>query len=73
MDAYRPIACGLYDRLEAVAVHQTTVRVVWHDSAGTHESTTRIADVFAEGGADWVRLDTGETVRADGLTSVEAA
>ena len=46
------------------------VDVVWHDMGVDRRATTVIEDVFARDGADWVRLDTGETVRVDRLVSV---
>lgn len=67
---YAPINCGVHDRLEHWAVRRETVDVVWRVGAETRRQRARIADVFAEAGADWVRLSTGETVRADRLVTV---
>ena len=67
---YTPIACGVHDRLESWAVRRETVEVVWRDGPGERRRTTRIADVVARDGADWIVLETGETLRADRLTSV---
>lgn len=67
---YRPIACGVHDHLEAYAVRRTRVRVAWRDGDATREAETTIADVFAADGADWVRLGTGDVVRADRLVAV---
>ena len=44
----------------------TTVEVAWEGG----EARTHIADVFAQGGADWVRLGTGDGVRADRSVAV---
>lgn len=46
------------------------VEVVWHEGAEERRQRARITDLFARGGADWVALSTGETVRADRLASV---
>ena len=70
-DAYTPIACSFHDRLEDAAVRQRPVRLVWTDPQGERVAETTVADVFARGGADWVRLGTGETVRADRLVSLD--
>lgn len=70
MSDYTPIACGVQDRLESWAVRGTEVEVVWTDGGDERRQHARIADVYAEDGADWVRLSTGETVRADRLVSV---
>ncbi|MEM1055646.1 MAG: hypothetical protein AAGI52_08965 [Bacteroidota bacterium] len=70
MTDYTPIACGFHDRLESAAVRRQSVRVVWHDLQGERVAETTVDDVFAKEGADWVRLGTGETVRADRLVSL---
>ena len=70
MPDYTPIACAFHDRLESWAVRQAPVEVVWRDAEAEHAATTQIADVYARGGADWVRLGTGAEVRADQLVSV---
>ncbi len=67
---YTPIACAAHDRLESWAVRRETVAVVWRDGDGEHTAATTIDDVFARGGADWVRLGTGAEVRADRLARV---
>jgi transcriptional antiterminator Rof (Rho-off) len=75
-DPYRPVACSFTDRLEDAAVRRTPLRVTWRDPstgsghAATREAVTTIADVMTEHGADWVRLGTGEVVRADRLMAV---
>ena len=68
--AYTPIACAMHDRLEHWAVRRTPVEVVWRDADAEHTATTTLDDVFARGGADWVRLGTGAEVRADRLVRV---
>ena len=70
MPDYTPIACSVHDRLESWAVRRTTVAVVWRDGDAERTAETTIADVFARGGADWVRLGTGAEVRADRLVTV---
>ena len=70
MTDYTPIACGFHDRLESWAVRREAVEVLWRAPEAEHAARTTIEDVFAKDGADWVRLGTGETVRADALISV---
>ena len=67
---YTPIACGFHDRLEDWAVRRETVEILWRSPEAEHSTETTIDDLFAKDGADWVRLGTGETVRADALISV---
>lgn len=71
MSDYTPIACAFHDRLESAAVRRQSVRLVWHDPQGERVEETTVDDVFAKDGADWVRLGTGETVRADRLVSLD--
>ena len=67
---YAPIACGFHDRLEHHAVVGDRVEIVWREGDAERSAQTQIADVFAKDGADWVRLGTRETVRADRLLRV---
>jgi Rho-binding antiterminator len=69
---YRPIDCGLHDRLEALATLRRPCRVVFHAEDGAHrEVQDRIVDVFARAGAEFVRLASGTEVRLDRLRSVD--
>ena len=65
---YRSIACGLYDRLEALATRRVAVEVVWQGDDGTeHRAIARLDDLFSDGEGEWLRLDDGRTVRLDRL------
>ena len=70
--AYIPISCSYYDRLEALAVRRTEVEIVYQKHGEDVERTTlgTIDDVYSKGGAEYVRLNTGEIVRLDTLVSV---
>ena len=70
MSDYVPIACAFHDRLEDWAVRRTPVEVVWTEGGAPRRATAVVEDVFARDGADWVRLSTGDAVRADRLVSV---
>lgn len=67
---YTPIDCGFHDRLEHWAVTRQPVEITWRDSADTRTSSSRILDVFAKNGADWLRLADGQIVRLDQVVSV---
>ncbi len=67
---YTLVACGVHDRLEHWAVRGDRVEVVWRVGDAERRARTTIADVYARGGADWVRLGTGAEVRADRLVRV---
>ena len=68
---YVPVACGFHDRLEHHAVRGVPVEVVWREADAERRAVTTVADVAARDGADWVRLGTGDEVRADRLVSVD--
>lgn len=69
--AYRPVACGLYDRFEAAAVARRTVRLVLTD--GT-ERSGRIADLVSDGDGEWLVLADSDgarqTLRLDTVASM---
>lgn len=73
-DAYRSIACGLYDRFEAAAVERRTVRLVLTDGTAL---TGRIDDLVSRDDAEWLLLATTDgggathTVRLDTIASMD--
>jgi Rho-binding antiterminator len=77
-DAYQPIDCGVHDRLEDLVVRRVVCRIrytVYSDSGedatgGKAEVEGRIADVFARGGEEFVRVDDGREIRLDRLLVV---
>lgn len=69
---YRPIACGLHDRLEALATTGGVVRVVYRAPDGDRRTLEdRLVDVFARGGEEFVRTGRGQRIRLDRLESVD--
>jgi len=71
-DVYRPIACGLHDRLEESATLGRTVRVVFRGEGGAlQEVEDQLVDVFARFGVEFVRTASGSTIRLDRLESVD--
>lgn len=69
---YRPIDCGVHDRLESYATLGSVCSVSFVDSAGSERSTSgRIVDVFARDGAEYLRLEDGTEVRLDRLRTVQ--
>ncbi|MGH7480848.1 MAG: hypothetical protein ACRELV_01730 [Longimicrobiales bacterium] len=69
---YTPIDCSLHDRLEAAATLGGKRRIVFRDpDAGSTEVLARIVDVFAKGGEEFIRIDSGALIRLDRLESVD--
>jgi len=72
-DPYRSVACGFYDRLEALALRGQPVELVWTDADGEqHRAMTRVADLFSDDRGEWLRLDDARAVRLDRIVSVYA-
>jgi Rho-binding antiterminator len=69
---YRPIECGLHDRLEALATTGIVVQIVTRSSDGQRRVLEdRLVDVFARGREEFVRTGGGELIRLDHLESVD--
>jgi Rho-binding antiterminator len=70
--AYEPIACALHDRLEAWATTGRSVEIIVRDEHGGERVVVdRLVDVYARGGAEYVRTGAGEEIRLDRLVSVD--
>lgn len=75
MAEYHPIDCGFYDLLEHHAIRGDTTEIVYRDVEGNQEMTvsTRILDVYARGGEEFVVLadpQGGAPIRLDRLVRV---
>ncbi len=69
---YHPVSCEFHDVLEAAAVRRKQVPVVTRAADGsTTTRVARITDVYARDGADYMTLDSGETIRLDALAEVD--
>jgi hypothetical protein len=68
---YVPLPCHVHDQLEAFAVRREAVLIRFLDALGVeHDVTGTIADVWAEGGAEYLRTRDGLTIRLDRLVEV---
>jgi transcriptional antiterminator Rof (Rho-off) len=71
-DAYTPIACGLHDELQLLALRGSEVRIVARDHTGGAVTLEgRAADVLSRGGAEWLVLADGTFIRLDHITTVD--
>jgi Rho-binding antiterminator len=72
MVTYRPINCEFHDVLESCATLRKAVHIDSVLSNGTNQSRhVVIADLYSRGGAEYLILDDGETIRLDALLSVD--
>lgn len=69
---YRPIACAIHDRLEAIAVKRREGVFLWQSSGGgTASAVSRIRDIRVRDGAEFLVLTDGTEVRLDRLRKVD--
>lgn len=72
VSGYRPIACGLHDELQLLALKGRPVVVAYRDEGGAlRQVTARPLDVSTRDGAEWLALDSGAPVRLDRLVEVD--
>ena len=71
-NAYVPIDCEFHDVLESLATVRKRARIVFLGPAGDREVRDAVvADVFVRDSAEYLQLDSGETVRLDRLVEVD--
>jgi Rho-binding antiterminator len=73
MDNYHPINCEFHDVLEAQASTRQWSEISYRDNEG-HLRTAQavILDVYARDGAEYLVLDSGETLRLDRIVAVNS-
>ena len=70
--AYQPINCEFHDVLESVAVRRSPALIRYLDVNGEQaELRSCIIDVYARGGAEYLRLPSDQEIRLDRLVSVD--
>ena len=71
---YVPLPCDIHDQLEEFAVRREAVRIRFRDPEGAEQEILgTIVDVWAAGGAEYLRTDDGTTIRLDRLSEVARA
>jgi Rho-binding antiterminator len=69
MEEYQNISCSYYDQLEAYATQRTHCAVIYND--GEERSASGIIiDVYAQNGAEYLKLNNGTVIRLDHLISI---
>lgn len=70
-NAYKPIDCDYYDRLEAWATLKTDCSIVYSDEAGNQQQlNAKIEDVYTKDKIEYLKTDSGTVLRLDSLLSV---
>ena len=72
MTDYTPIHCSDYDQLEALATTRRHVEVVWNEGGEERTERSRITNLYAKDGEEYLELESGTTVRLDRLADVLA-
>jgi transcriptional antiterminator Rof (Rho-off) len=70
-DAYQPVACSFYDELGLRMMRGRSCTLVVEDGDQTETIEAVIDDVFAEGSAEYVRLDNDRHIRLDRIRRVD--
>lgn len=69
MEKYQSISCSYYDQLEALATQKKNCTIEYND--GEQRSAAGIiVDLYAEKGAEFLKLNSGTVIRLDHLVSV---
>jgi Rho-binding antiterminator len=69
---YQVINCDFHDVLEVAAMQRKTIVLDYVAADGAQkEITSQIVDVFAQAGADYLRLIDGELIRLDQIVAID--
>lgn len=68
---YVPIDCEFHDVLEAIATRRTRVPIVFRRDDDPVTLHARIVDIVVRDGAEYLVLDSGESIRLDRLIAVD--
>ncbi|MEL6107793.1 MAG: hypothetical protein AAFU85_17345 [Planctomycetota bacterium] len=69
--SYKPVGCGFYDELEILAMRRETALIEYLDESGqTRRKETRVEDVFAKNGEEFLQIEGGTRIRLDQLVRV---
>lgn len=69
---YQVINCDFHDVLEVAAMQRQTIVLDYVAADGVQkEIKSQIVDVFAQAGADYLRLIDGELIRLDQIVAID--
>jgi Rho-binding antiterminator len=69
---YTPVSCDFHDILEMVATTRRPVGLSFLDEGDSvQHRNASILDVYSRGGAEFITISTGETLRLDRLVAVD--
>ncbi len=70
-DKYQPINCSYYDRLEAWATTKKEVSIKYLEDNEETVVKAKIVDFFIVDGAEFLKLESGLSIRLDFLLEVD--
>jgi Rho-binding antiterminator len=69
---YTPINCEFHDLLESLATLRKRTHIVFrNDEGATEQRDATIVDIRVREGAEFVELDSGDSLRLDHLIEVD--
>jgi Rho-binding antiterminator len=68
---YQPIDCGFYDRLEIAAMRRKVVKLLITTETAPQLIESRIVDLQARQGEEFMYLENGQVIRLDRLISMD--
>lgn len=70
-DEYQPVDCGFYDELGLRMMRGRSCTLVVEEGDQTEMLHASIDDVYTEGDAEYVHLDTGRRIRLDHIRRID--
>ncbi|MEM6688001.1 MAG: hypothetical protein AAF664_01150 [Planctomycetota bacterium] len=68
---YQPIACGLYDQFESLAVKREICKIEYYNAAGELQQVdSRFVDLYSKDKEEFAKLENDAVIRLDQITRV---
>ena len=67
---YVPIACGIYDELESLAVRRTVCQIEFLSTSRIESVQSRIVDVYSRNKEEFIKIEDGRDIRLDCLHAI---
>ncbi len=67
---YKPIACQLYDQLEILSMRGEECTIQYLNQGESKTASGKIVDLFPISSVEYLKLDSGKTLRLDMLVKI---
>jgi transcriptional antiterminator Rof (Rho-off) len=68
--SYQPISCGLYDRIESLAVGKNNVELIYSDGIENKTISGKIENIYSKNKAEYLRINNIE-IRLDQIKTIK--